>query len=92
MLTELLLAALLAIERILNDKKMWLKIIGNANKQKECVYAYCCSEGRTRSLERQRKQQRVREGRAKDTIMKERQGYFLIFYLVDGPGVESGLL
>ena len=60
MLTELLLAALLATERILNDKKMWLKIIGNANKQKECVYAYCCSEGRTRSLERQRKQQRER--------------------------------
>ena len=32
MLTELLLAALLATERILNDKKMWLKIIGSANK------------------------------------------------------------
>ena len=31
-LNELLLAALLATERILNDKKMWLKIIGNANK------------------------------------------------------------
>ena len=33
-----------------------------------------------------------REGRAKDTRMKERQGYFPIFYLVDGTGVESGLL
>ena len=41
---------------------------------------------------RGRESNREREGRAKDTRMKERQGYFPIFYLVDGTGVESGLL